>query len=136
LLWGAFAQKKAQMIDGSRHRILQAAHPSPLSAKKFFGSKPFSSTNAALKEVGQEPINWQLPAEPGEAPAPASAPSGKAAAAPVAAKVDGAPAKPPAKAAPAPAPVVPKEPPTVLEGLLPADWRSALAEEIKKPSFR
>src|SRR5262249_13490367 len=41
LLWGSYAQKKAELIDGSRHSILTAAHPSPLSSKKFFGSKPF-----------------------------------------------------------------------------------------------
>jgi uracil-DNA glycosylase len=61
LLWGAYAQKKQQLIDADRHRILTAAHPSPLSAKKFFGSKPFSRTNEALKELGEEPIDWQLP---------------------------------------------------------------------------
>jgi uracil-DNA glycosylase len=61
LLWGAYAQKKQQLIDPSRHRILTAAHPSPLSVKKFFGSKPFSKANQALVELGQSPIDWQLP---------------------------------------------------------------------------
>jgi uracil-DNA glycosylase len=60
LLWGAYAQKKKKLI-ADRHRILIAAHPSPLSAKKFFGSKPFSSANQALKEFGEEPIDWQIP---------------------------------------------------------------------------
>jgi uracil-DNA glycosylase len=61
LLWGAYAQKKGKLIDAPPHVILIAAHPSPLSAKKFFGSKPFSRANTALEEVGEEPIDWQLP---------------------------------------------------------------------------
>lgn len=61
LLWGAYAQKKIKLIDTERHRIVTAAHPSPLSAKKFFGSKPFSAVNRALKELGEPPIDWQLP---------------------------------------------------------------------------
>jgi uracil-DNA glycosylase len=61
LLWGAYAQKKEKLIDGTKHKVLKAAHPSPLSAKKFFGSKPFSSVNHALEELGKPPINWQLP---------------------------------------------------------------------------
>jgi uracil-DNA glycosylase len=61
VLWGASAQKKAKLIDASRHAVLTAAHPSPLSAKKFFGSRPFSAINAALRSVGKPPIDWQLP---------------------------------------------------------------------------
>jgi uracil-DNA glycosylase len=61
VLWGAYAQKKGKHIDTGRHRVLTAAHPSPLSAAKFFGSKPFSAVNNALKEFGEKPINWQLP---------------------------------------------------------------------------
>jgi uracil-DNA glycosylase len=61
VLWGAYAQKKEKLIDTERHRVLKAAHPSPLSAKKFFGSKPFSAVNRALEEFGEKPINWQLP---------------------------------------------------------------------------
>jgi uracil-DNA glycosylase len=61
LLWGAYAQKKGKLIDAPPHVILTAAHPSPLSAKKFFGSKPFSRANTALEELGEEPIDWQLP---------------------------------------------------------------------------
>jgi uracil-DNA glycosylase len=60
-LWGAYAQKKQKLIDADRHRIVAAAHPSPLSAKKFFGSKPFSAINNALEELGETPIDWQLP---------------------------------------------------------------------------
>jgi uracil-DNA glycosylase len=60
VLWGAYAQKKAKLIKGSQHRILKAAHPSPLSAKLFMGSKPFSAINDALRELGHRPIDWQL----------------------------------------------------------------------------
>jgi uracil-DNA glycosylase len=61
LLWGAYAQKKIKLIDTARHRIVTAAHPSPLSAKKFFNSKPFSAVNKALAELGETAIDWQLP---------------------------------------------------------------------------
>lgn len=62
VLWGAYAQKKEKLIDTSRHVVLKAAHPSPLSARSgFFGSKPFSSINDALRHVGKPPIDWQLP---------------------------------------------------------------------------
>jgi uracil-DNA glycosylase len=61
LLWGAYAQKKFKLIDTERHRIVTAAHPSPLSYKKFLGSKCFSAVNKALEELGESPINWQLP---------------------------------------------------------------------------
>ncbi len=61
LLWGAYAQKKIKLIDTDRHRIVAGAHPSPLSAKKFFGSKPFSAVNQALEDLGETPIDWQLP---------------------------------------------------------------------------
>ena len=61
LLWGAYAQKKIKLIDAERHRIVTAAHPSPLSYKKFLGSKCFSAVNKALEELGETPIDWQLP---------------------------------------------------------------------------
>jgi uracil-DNA glycosylase len=61
LLWGAYAQKKEKMIDTDRHVVLKSAHPSPLSAKKFFGSKPFSAANQALEDAGSGPIDWQIP---------------------------------------------------------------------------
>ncbi len=61
MLWGAYAQKKGKLVDPARHTVLTAAHPSPLSAKKFFGSRPFSAVNAALEAMGKEPIDWQLP---------------------------------------------------------------------------
>jgi uracil-DNA glycosylase len=57
VLWGAYAQKKAPLIDTSRHIIIKAAHPSPLSARSgFFGSKPYSSINKALGKT----IRWEL----------------------------------------------------------------------------
>lgn len=62
VLWGAYAQKKAKLIDTSRHVVLTAAHPSPLSARAgFFGSKQFSAINEALKKLGKPQIDWQLP---------------------------------------------------------------------------
>jgi uracil-DNA glycosylase len=62
LLWGRDARNKAPMIDRSRHLVLEAAHPSPLSAYHgFFGCRHFSKANAFLKEHGQKEINWQVP---------------------------------------------------------------------------
>ena len=59
LLWGRFAQKKAQIIDNEKHYILTAAHPSPFSANSgFFGCKHFSKTNEILKKLNQKPIKW------------------------------------------------------------------------------
>ncbi|HVS37071.1 MAG TPA: uracil-DNA glycosylase [Gemmataceae bacterium] len=61
MLWGAYAQKKKKLIDAERNPILTAAHPSPLSAARFFGSKPFSAVNEALAELGETAIDWQIP---------------------------------------------------------------------------
>ena len=62
LLWGAYAQRKAEGIDTNRHIVFKAPHPSPLSADRgFFGCKHFSKTNSVLQEAGQPAINWQLP---------------------------------------------------------------------------
>lgn len=60
MLWGGFARTKASLIDQSRHLVLQAAHPSPLSANRggWFGNKHFSQANAYLVSRGMEPINW------------------------------------------------------------------------------
>ena len=59
ILWGAYARKKKSLIDASKHLIIESAHPSPLSAYRgFFGSRPFSRTNAYLTEMGREPIDW------------------------------------------------------------------------------
>jgi uracil-DNA glycosylase len=61
VLWGAYAQKKLNLIDPTRHTIIQSAHPSPLSARNgFFGSKPFSAINSALRLAGKPQIDWQL----------------------------------------------------------------------------
>ncbi len=61
LLWGSHAQKKASAVDVTRHYVLKAAHPSPLSAHRgFFGCQHFSKTNAYLEKTGQTPINWAL----------------------------------------------------------------------------
>jgi uracil-DNA glycosylase len=60
-LWGAYAQKKTALIDTTRHAIIAAAHPSPLSARHgFFGSRPYSRINAALAEAGRPSIDWRL----------------------------------------------------------------------------
>ena len=62
ILWGAYAQEKGKVIDRTKHLVLEAPHPSPLSAHRgFFGSRPFSQTNDYLLSHLQAPINWQLP---------------------------------------------------------------------------
>ncbi len=59
LLWGAYAQRKGQVIDNEKHYILKSAHPSPFSAYTgFFGNKHFSKTNEFLKSKGKEEIKW------------------------------------------------------------------------------
>ncbi|MVN89161.1 uracil-DNA glycosylase [Deinococcus sp. HMF7620] len=58
VLWGAYARKKAKLVTGSQHVMLESAHPSPLSAARFLGSRPFSQVNAALTEAGLSPILW------------------------------------------------------------------------------
>ena len=60
LLWGSYAQQKATLIDSSKHLILKAVHPSPLSAYRgFFGCKHFSKTNEYPRQNGLKEINWQ-----------------------------------------------------------------------------
>jgi uracil-DNA glycosylase len=62
VLWGGNAQRKIKLIDTDRHVIVKSAHPSPLSAKNgFFGSRPFSQVNAALRDAGKPEIDWQIP---------------------------------------------------------------------------
>ena len=62
MLWGAYAQKKAAFVDSTRHLVLKAAHPSPLSAHNgFLGCKHFSKCNAFLESRGLSPIEWRLP---------------------------------------------------------------------------
>jgi len=59
LLWGAFAQKKGEMINAAKHKILSSAHPSPFAAHRgFFGNKHFSQTNEYLEKNGQKSIVW------------------------------------------------------------------------------
>jgi len=59
LLWGAYAQKKGSIIDGQKHHVLKAAHPSPFSAHNgFFGCKHFSNANEYLFSKGLSPIEW------------------------------------------------------------------------------
>lgn len=59
ILWGNFARGKKSLITNSRHKIIESAHPSPLSASRgFFGSKPFSQANNYLKAFGQKEIDW------------------------------------------------------------------------------
>lgn len=61
ILWGAFARRKKSLVDLTRHVIIEAPHPSPLSAHNgFFGSKPFSRANAALAAADRQPIDWSL----------------------------------------------------------------------------
>ncbi|BCN30449.1 uracil-DNA glycosylase [Anaeromicropila herbilytica] len=61
ILWGRPAQMKKSMLNNNKHLILEAPHPSPLSAYRgFFGSKPFSKTNEYLIKNGIEPIDWQI----------------------------------------------------------------------------
>lgn len=61
ILWGKPAQSKKAMLNNPKHLILEAPHPSPLSAYRgFFGSRPFSRTNKFLAEHGLEPIDWQI----------------------------------------------------------------------------
>lgn len=62
MLWGSYAQKKGAFINRERHLVLQAPHPSPLSAHRgFLGCRHFSQANAYLQQQGKEPIQWQLP---------------------------------------------------------------------------
>ena len=58
LLWGKDAQQKGQLIDNRKHHVLQAAHPSPLSCRQFFGNQHFSQTNRCLQQQGKKPIAW------------------------------------------------------------------------------
>ena len=61
ILWGSPAGAKASLIDGKKHLILRAPHPSPLSSYRgFFGSKPFSKSNDYLVAKGKKPIDWCL----------------------------------------------------------------------------
>lgn len=61
ILWGSYAQAKETLIDTSKHFVLKAVHPSPLSVYRgFFGCRHFSKTNELLISAGKQPINWSL----------------------------------------------------------------------------
>ena len=60
MLWGNFARTKSELIDHSRHCVLEAAHPSPLARGAFFGCRHFSKANAYLTDIGRTPIDWKL----------------------------------------------------------------------------
>ena len=61
ILWGRNARDKKKYITNDRHLVIESAHPSPLSAYNgFFGTKPFSKTNAFLIKNNQKPIDWQI----------------------------------------------------------------------------
>ncbi len=61
ILWGKPAQTKNKMLNNPKHLVLMAPHPSPLAAYRgFFGSKPFSQTNAFLEKHGENPIDWNI----------------------------------------------------------------------------
>ena len=59
ILWGAYAQRKGEIIDRSRHLVIESAHPSPFAAHRgFFGSRPFSQTNEYLLSLGKKQVDW------------------------------------------------------------------------------
>ncbi len=60
MLWGNFAKQKKELIDASRHLVLEAAHPSPLAGGAFFGCRHFSKANAYLVEYGIDPVEWKI----------------------------------------------------------------------------
>ncbi len=65
MLWGAYAQKKGSHVDRTRHLVLEAPHPSPLSAHRgFLGCKHFSQANGYLAQHGIAPVDWRLPENP------------------------------------------------------------------------
>jgi uracil-DNA glycosylase len=58
ILWGSYARKKAELITGVQHVVLEAGHPSPMNPRGFRGCRPFSAANAALEAAGRDPIPW------------------------------------------------------------------------------
>jgi len=60
LLWGNFAKAKKELIDTTKHHVLEAIHPSPLAGNGFLGNKHFSKSNAILKTQGKQEIDWRL----------------------------------------------------------------------------
>ncbi len=64
LLWGNAARRKAALVDRRRHGVVEGAHPSPLSARLFRGSRPFSAVNRVLVAAGRDPVDWSIPPMP------------------------------------------------------------------------
>ena len=61
VLWGNYARRKKELVDTSRHAVIESPHPSPFSANNgFFGSRPFSRANAELVARGRTPVDWSL----------------------------------------------------------------------------
>lgn len=58
LLWGSYARKKAALVRNGHHVVIEAGHPSPMNPRGFLGTRPFSQTNAALREAGRGEVNW------------------------------------------------------------------------------
>jgi uracil-DNA glycosylase len=58
LLWGAYARRKAALVEGGQHVVLEAGHPSPMNVRGFLGCRPFSAANAALAAAGRPPVRW------------------------------------------------------------------------------
>nr|MBP7822027.1 uracil-DNA glycosylase [Saprospiraceae bacterium] len=61
MLWGNHAKAKKNLIDSSKHYVLESVHPSPLAGGKFIGCGHFGQANELLKKHGKTPINWELP---------------------------------------------------------------------------
>lgn len=64
LVWGAHARRKARLVTAAHHVVLEAGHPSPWSAARFLGSRPFSRANEALRQTGWGEVDWCLPLRP------------------------------------------------------------------------
>ena len=58
VLWGGYARKKAALVTGKHHVVLEAGHPSPMNPRGFLGSRPFSAINTALADAGLPEIRW------------------------------------------------------------------------------
>jgi uracil-DNA glycosylase len=58
LLWGAYARRKAALVTGAEHVVLEAGHPSPMNPRGFLGTRPFSACNKALADAGRTPVDW------------------------------------------------------------------------------
>lgn len=61
VLWGAYARRKRDLVTADRHVVVEAGHPSPMNPRGFLGSRPFSTVNKALADVGLPQIDWSLP---------------------------------------------------------------------------